>query len=59
MGAPPPGWPGPPPPPPPPPPQQQQGGTVGADGIKRRAPLPDQQDALKAEMNQGRYRKAR
>ena len=55
MGAPPPGWPG----PPPPPPQQQQGGTVGADGIKRRAPLPDQQDALKAEMNQGRYRKAR
>ncbi|CAN9267172.1 unnamed protein product [Alternaria alternata] len=56
MAAPPPGWPG-----PPPPPQQQQGGpmSVGADGVRRRAPLPDQQDALKAEMNQGRYRKAR
>lgn len=33
--------------------------SVGADGVRRRAPLPDQQDALKAEMNQGRYRKAR
>lgn len=56
MAAPPPGWPG-----PLPPPQQQQGGpmSVGADGVRRRAPLPDQQDALKAEMNQGRYRKAR
>ncbi|KNG45380.1 polyadenylation factor subunit 2 [Stemphylium lycopersici] len=61
MGAPPPGWPG----PPPPPQQQQQQGFAGAQGgpvggdVRKRAPLPDQQDALKAEMNQGRYRKAR
>lgn len=61
LGAPPPpGWPG-----APPPPQQQQGfageqgGPVGGAAGRKRAPLPDQQDALKMEMNQGRYRKAR
>ncbi|KAJ4363630.1 pre-mRNA cleavage and polyadenylation factor (CPF) complex subunit [Neocucurbitaria cava] len=55
----------------PPAPQQQvqqqyageQGGPVGGGGagmgVRKRAPLPDQQDALKMEMNQGRYRKAR
>ncbi|KAF2025371.1 WD40 repeat-like protein [Setomelanomma holmii] len=32
---------------------------VGADGIRRRAPLPDQNEALLEEMRQGRYRKAR
>ncbi|KAF1847317.1 WD40 repeat-like protein [Cucurbitaria berberidis CBS 394.84] len=73
-GMPPPGFPGFPPPPggmtgPPPgwtPPQPQQvfgneqGGPVGgAGGIRKRIPLPDQQDALKMEMNQGRYRKPR
>ncbi|KAH7076033.1 WD40-repeat-containing domain protein [Paraphoma chrysanthemicola] len=62
-------------PPPPgmvPPPQFQNGGpvggaqngntgpmTMGADGIRRRAPLPDQNEALLEEMRQGRYRKAR
>lgn len=68
-----PGFPGLGAPPPPPPLQQQQqpqlqqqqyageqGGPVsGAAGARKRAPLPDQQDALKMEMNQGRYRKAR
>ncbi|KAF2126133.1 WD40 repeat-like protein [Dothidotthia symphoricarpi CBS 119687] len=34
-------------------------GQVGKDGVRRRGPLPDQQDALKAEMMQGRYRKPR
>ncbi|KAF2844859.1 WD40 repeat-like protein [Plenodomus tracheiphilus IPT5] len=38
----------------------EQGGPVGGQaGIRKRAPLPDQQDALKMEMTQGRYRKAR
>jgi polyadenylation factor subunit 2 len=58
MGALPPGWPG---APPIPAPQQifgaEQGGPVG--GIRKRAPLPDQNDALKLEMSQGRYRKPR
>ncbi|KAG9376731.1 Drf-FH1 multi-domain protein [Pyrenophora tritici-repentis] len=45
MAAPPPGWPG---------------GPVGGDAsVRKRAPLPDQHDALKMEMSQGRYRKAR
>ncbi|KAL7776406.1 hypothetical protein CFE70_006822 [Pyrenophora teres f. teres 0-1] len=40
--------------------QQPQGGPVGGDAsIRKRAPLPDQHDALKMEMSQGRYRKAR
>jgi polyadenylation factor subunit 2 len=60
----PPGFPGFPPPgmgaPPPPPPGFQVGGPVGgADGVRRRAPLPDQNQALELEMRQGRYRKAR
>jgi polyadenylation factor subunit 2 len=38
----------------------QNGGVVlGADGVRRRAPLPDQNEALLEEMRQGRYRKAR
>ncbi|KAH4930095.1 hypothetical protein HBI82_142780 [Parastagonospora nodorum] len=63
----PPGFPGFPPPGmgvPPPPPNFQNGGPVGGQeggdaGIRRRAPLPEQDDALKEEMRQGRYRKAR
>ncbi|OAL48446.1 WD40 repeat-like protein [Pyrenochaeta sp. DS3sAY3a] len=49
----------------PPVPQTQQGGQQGGQGqgygeaARKRAPLPDQQDALKMEMSQGRYRKAR
>lgn len=39
------------------------GGQNGQDGLngweRKRAPLPDQNDALQAEMRQGRYRKAR
>jgi polyadenylation factor subunit 2 len=59
MGAPPPGWPG-----PPMPPQQgfgggPVGGGGGDGGIRKRAPLPDQQDALKMEMSAGRFRKPR
>ena len=68
--APPPGWTPPPPPPSSSSSSSQQaygnggpvGGTQGNDaaaGIRKRAPLPDQQDALKMEMSQGRYRKAR
>jgi polyadenylation factor subunit 2 len=56
MGAPPPGW--------VPPGQAFAGGPVGgveggADGIRKRAPLPDQEDALRQEMSAGRFRKAR
>jgi polyadenylation factor subunit 2 len=65
---PPPGFPGFPPPPPPggvpaPPPPQNGGPGAGwiqdANGSRRRAPLPSQQDSLHAEMRQGRFRKAR
>lgn len=66
LAAPPPGWPGLPQPQQQPQQQQQgygaeQGGPVGGSqaAIRKRAPLPDQQDALKMEMSQGRYRKAR
>jgi polyadenylation factor subunit 2 len=57
---PPPGFPG----VPPPPPNLQNGGPVGGNasadaGIRRRAPLPDQNEALEMEMRSGRYRKAR
>ncbi|KAF1936797.1 WD40 repeat-like protein [Clathrospora elynae] len=64
IGGPPPGW-------APPPPQSfgaEQvgpvgggggGGGGGASGIRRRAPLPDQEDMLKMEMSQGRFRKPR
>ncbi|KAF1917337.1 WD40-repeat-containing domain protein [Ampelomyces quisqualis] len=51
--------------PPPPPPNFQNGGPVGSgvqnggDAGRRRAPLPDQNEALMEEMRQGRYRKAR
>lgn len=69
-GMPPPGFPGFPPPgmpgfPPAPPPNFQNGGPVGgqngaADSAsRRRAPLPDQNEALQEEMRQGRYRKVR
>lgn len=42
----------------------QNGGPVGGQGAfdangRRRAPLPSQQDSLKAEMRKGNYRKAR
>ncbi|KAL6704180.1 pre-mRNA cleavage and polyadenylation factor (CPF) complex subunit [Coniothyrium glycines] len=63
MAVPPPGWPGALPIPPPqhaPQTYAEQGGPVGGGGgARKRAPLPDQNDALKAEMSQGRYRKAR
>lgn len=46
------------------PPQQQQqnggGGTPqGGNNVRKRAPLPSQQDSLKAEMREGRYLKPR
>jgi polyadenylation factor subunit 2 len=46
---------------PPPPPGFQVGGPVGGagEGFRRRAPLPDQNEALELEMRQGRFRKAR
>jgi len=43
--------------PPPPPPNANE--TQSHSGVRKRAPLPDQQDALKMEMTQGRFRKAR
>ncbi|KAH7125468.1 WD40-repeat-containing domain protein [Dendryphion nanum] len=69
-GFPPPNFPGFPPPPPPgtsftPPPNMQVGGggTGGGSGggaaVRKRGPLPSQQDSLKAEMRKGQYRKAR
>ena len=40
-------------------PQNGPGGPGGGGWERKRAPLPDQNDALQAEMRQGRYRKAR
>ncbi|KIW02051.1 uncharacterized protein PV09_06552 [Verruconis gallopava] len=39
--------------------QQQQDTGANSGGIRKRAPLPDQKDALQAEQRQGRYRHAR
>lgn len=59
-GFPPVGFPGFPPPPPgamgvPP----QSSGSDAGGGVRRRAPLPSQQESLEAEMNRGKFRRAR
>jgi polyadenylation factor subunit 2 len=67
-GMPPPNFPFPPPPPnmggpvPPnlAPPQLQQGESMNSDGsVRRRGPLPSQQESLKAEMSRGKFRTRR
>lgn len=72
-GFPPPGFPGFPPPPPPgaipvattaapnagSPGGGDQGGSASGGSVRRRAPLPSQQESLRAEMKKGQYRRAR
>ncbi|KAF2742869.1 WD40 repeat-like protein [Sporormia fimetaria CBS 119925] len=61
-GFPPPGLPGMPPPPagmPLPPNGSSHTPPLGNDGIRKRAPLPSQQESLKAIMRKGEYRRAR
>lgn len=41
------------------PPMPPQNGANGAGGVRRRAPLPSQQDSLMEEMRHGRYQKPR